>query len=86
MMHGKVCVGDPLDALRDDPQLRALHLAGLARHPQRRRGGIEADLAIARTLIDDAHGYAEAARWLGPHEKRAVMGDRETLQRLLAMG
>ncbi|KPF97701.1 glucosyltransferase [Rhodopseudomonas sp. AAP120] len=86
MMHGKVCVGDPLDALRDDPQLRALHLAGLARHPQRRRGGIEADLAIARTLIDDAHGYAEAARWLGPREKRAVMGDSETLQRLLAMG
>lgn len=86
MMNGKVCVGDPLDALRDDPQLRALHLAGLARHPQRRRGGIEADLAIARTLIDDAHGYEEAARWLGPREKRAVMGDTETLQRLLAMG
>ncbi|WP_420134433.1 glucans biosynthesis glucosyltransferase MdoH [Rhodopseudomonas sp.] len=84
-MNDKVCVRDPLDALRSQLQLRDVHLAGLARHPARKRGCVEADLAVARALIDDAHTYEEAAGWLGLREKRALMGDAETLKRLLSM-
>lgn len=76
---------DPLSALRGDRRLRELHLAALAFHPPRRRGRIDPHLATARVLIDDAENYSEAAGWLGPREIRAVLGDRETLQRLLQL-
>lgn len=76
---------DPLSALCSDRRLRELHLAALAFHPPRRRGRIDPHLATARVLIDDAASYSEAAGWLGPREIRAVLGDRETLQGLLAL-
>lgn len=76
---------DPLSALRSDRRLRELHLAALAFHPPRRRGRIDPHLATARVLIDDARSFDEAVGWLHPREVRAVLGDDETLRRLLQL-
>ncbi|WP_047307849.1 glucans biosynthesis glucosyltransferase MdoH [Rhodopseudomonas palustris] len=75
----------PLRTLRDDDNLRELHFAGIARHPPRQRGRVDVHLAVARSLIEDARDFDEALGWLGPRETRAVLGDRDTLQRVLQM-
>ncbi|WP_322517075.1 glucans biosynthesis glucosyltransferase MdoH [Rhodopseudomonas palustris] len=76
---------DPLVALRDDSRLLDIHMAGLSRHPPRGRGRVDPTVALARAMIDDAHCFEEVVAWLNQREKRAVMGDRDLLLRVVAM-
>ncbi|MCG6205947.1 glucans biosynthesis glucosyltransferase MdoH [Rhodopseudomonas sp. HC1] len=76
---------DALIQLRDDPRLLELHLAGLSRHPARARGRVDANFALARAKVDDAEAFDEVVAWLSKPEKRALMGDRDLLTRVVAM-
>ncbi|RJF70357.1 glucans biosynthesis glucosyltransferase MdoH [Rhodopseudomonas palustris] len=76
---------DPLVMLRNDRRLFDLHLAGLAHEPPRPRGRVEANYALARAKVDDAERFDEVVTWLSKPEKRALMGDRDLLTRVIAM-
>jgi len=78
-------IGDPLVTLRADRPLLELHLAGLSRHPPRPRGRIDANLALARAKVDEAVCFDEVVAWLNKPEKRALLGDRDLLVRVLEM-
>jgi len=84
-LHAAGPAEDPLMALRHDARLFELHLAGLARHPPRPRGRIDANLAMARALVDDAEQFTDVVTWLSPAQKRALLGDRELLRRVVEM-
>jgi len=76
-------VGDPLHELRDDPQLRAAHLANLSGGPPRRRGEVDPRLAIARAKIADATSFDEAVGFLDRGETFAVLNSPDSLRALI---
>ncbi|MET0876880.1 MAG: glucan biosynthesis glucosyltransferase H, partial [Tardiphaga sp.] len=71
----------PLRELRQDPELREAHLRALAEIP-RKRGQIDADLAIARAKIDEADDFEDAVNYLSPRETFAALNSRTTLQHM----
>jgi membrane glycosyltransferase len=77
-------IGCPLHELRDDPLLREAHLNNLSGGQPRRRGEIDARLAIARAKIEDAISFDEAVAFLDRGETYAVLNSPELLNVLLA--
>jgi membrane glycosyltransferase len=61
------------------------HLNSIVLRTERRRGQIDPDLAIARAKIDDAETFEEAASYLTARETFAVLNDRSTVERMMAM-
>ncbi|MFC0242918.1 glucans biosynthesis glucosyltransferase MdoH [Rhodopseudomonas telluris] len=76
---------DPLVMLRNDRRLLDLHLACLARQAPRARGRVDTDYAVARAKVEDAASFNEVVAWLTKPEKRALMGDRDLVSRVVAM-
>ncbi|KPF71862.1 glucosyltransferase [Bosea sp. AAP35] len=73
---------DGLRALHADPVLREAHEQMLPEHPPRRRGEIEADRAVALAKLVDAETIDDAAIWLKPKERMAVLHDRALISLL----
>jgi len=76
-------IGCPLRELRDDPVLREAHMNNLSGGQPRRRGVIDARLAIARAKIADAISFDEAVTFLDRGETYAVLNSPELLNALL---
>lgn len=76
---------DALSALRNDQVMLKHHLNSIVLRTERRRGQIDPDLAIARAKIDDAETFEEAASYLTARETFAVLNDRSTVERMMAM-
>jgi membrane glycosyltransferase len=77
-------IGCPLRELRDDPALREAHLNNLSGGQPRRRGEIDARLAIARAKIEDAISFDEAVGFLDRGETFAVLNSSGLLNALLS--
>jgi membrane glycosyltransferase len=75
-----------LRRLREDAELRELHLSHLAPAAVRKGGKIDAALATARAKIAECATLDDAIGWLDVRETRALLGDPETLRRALALG
>jgi membrane glycosyltransferase len=67
---------DALQAIWEDPALRAAHESFLAEAPRRRRGDVEIETAVAAAKLNDAETIEDARAWLGPRERLAVLNDR----------
>jgi membrane glycosyltransferase len=78
-------VSCPLLELRRNGDLREAHLNNLSRPRPRNRGEIDPHLAIARAKIEDAETFDEAAAFLGPRERFAVLNSRTALGELMAL-
>ena len=76
---------DGLHILHRDPELRALHARFLPERAERRRGEIDESRATASAKLDEAVSIDEAAAWLKPAERNAVLLDRALLDRLAAL-
>jgi len=75
----------PLRELHRDADLRAAHLNNLSDPKPRNRGEVDPHLAIARAKIEDAETLDEAAAFLTPREKFAVLNSPTVLGTLLAL-
>ncbi|SHK69099.1 glucans biosynthesis glucosyltransferase MdoH [Bradyrhizobium lablabi] len=82
-LHRTVCC--PLLELHRDADLRAAHLNNLSGPKPRNRGEVDPHLAIARAKIEDAETFDEAAAFLTPREKFAVLNSPTVLRALLAL-
>jgi membrane glycosyltransferase len=71
--------------LRDDEDLRALHLAHLAPAPLRKGGKVDSALATARAKIEACETLDDALGWLDARETRALLGDPGLLGRALTL-
>src|SRR5258707_232120 len=78
-------VACPLLELRRDVDLREAHLDNLSGARPRNRGEVDPHLAIARAKIEDAKTFDEAAAFLSPREKFAVLNSPTVLGALLAL-
>ena len=67
---------DALQAIWEDPALRAAHESFLAEAPRRRRGDVEIETAVAAAKLNDAETIEDARAWLSPRERLAVLNDR----------
>ena len=76
-------VSCPLLELRRNADLREAHLNNLSGQRPRNRGEVDPHLAIARAKIEDAETFEEAAAFLSPREKFAVLGSQIVLGALL---
>lgn len=76
-------VACPLLELRRDVDLREAHLDNLSGAKPRNRGEVDPHLAIARAKIEDAKTFDEAAAFLSPREKFAVLNSSTVLGALL---
>ena len=63
----------PLHELRRDAALLEAHLSNLSGQRPRKRGEVDAHLAIARARIEDAETFEEAVGFLSVREKFAVL-------------
>jgi len=80
--------GPPAEAaarLAADPALLAAHLAMLPAEGVRRRGDFDPARLVGLAKLHDAETLAAALRELTPAEKAAVLGDRQGVERLLAL-
>ncbi|KRR29971.1 glucans biosynthesis glucosyltransferase MdoH [Bradyrhizobium retamae] len=75
----------PLRELLDDARLLEAHLNNLSGQRPRKRGDVDPHLAIARAKIEDAETFEEAAGFLSPREKFAVLNAPAVLTGLLAL-
>ncbi|MCA6115743.1 glucans biosynthesis glucosyltransferase MdoH [Bradyrhizobium sp. WSM 1738] len=75
----------PLHELRHDAGLREAHLNNLSGQRPRKRGEVDPHLAIARAKIEDAERFEEAAGFLTPREKFAVLNSPAVLTNLIAL-
>jgi membrane glycosyltransferase len=82
-LHRTVCC--PLLELHRDADLRAAHLNNLSGPRPRNRGEVDPHLAIARAKIEDAETFDEAAAFLTPREKFAILNSPAVLGALLAL-
>ncbi|MEH3148021.1 MAG: glucans biosynthesis glucosyltransferase MdoH [Methylobacterium frigidaeris] len=74
---------DALRALHADPGLQRGHLAMLPAAASRPRGAIDPDHAMAQAKVVEAETIDEAAAWLKPKERMALLHDRALLDRLV---
>ena len=75
----------PLLELRRNAGLREAHFNNLSGPTPRNRGEVDPHLAIARAKIEDAETFVEAAAFLTPREKFAVLTSPTMLGALLAL-
>jgi membrane glycosyltransferase len=73
----------PLLELRRNADLRAAHFNNLSGPGPRNRGEVDPHLAIARAKIEDAETFDEAAEYLSPREKFAVLNSPAVFAALL---
>ncbi|MEN3930889.1 glucans biosynthesis glucosyltransferase MdoH [Microvirga sp. W0021] len=66
---------DALIALYTDSNLRHAHEKMLPLMPERKRGIIDADRAVAEAKIKEAETVSEAAQWLNSRERMVVLHD-----------
>jgi membrane glycosyltransferase len=78
-------VSCPLLELRRNADLREAHLNNLSGPRPRNRGEIDPHLAIARAKIEDAETFDEAAAFLRPRERFAILNSRIALGELMAL-
>jgi membrane glycosyltransferase len=71
--------------LQRNAGLRRQHVDALPALSRRKPGDINVDLATAKARIADATGFDEAVGFLSRRETLAVLNDRATLERLLAL-
>lgn len=76
---------DGLRALYADEKLREKHVEMLPQTPQRKRGVIETDRALAEAKLVDAETIDEALEWLKTKERMVVMHDRTLLEMLVRL-
>lgn len=76
---------DALLALYRDKGLRQAHEKMLPAAPERKRGQIDAERAIAEAKIREAETIAEATQWLKPKERMVVLHDRDLLSLMAAL-
>ena len=67
---------DGLRAIHSSPAFRASHELFLPTASRRRRGEIAVEEAVATAKLNDARTFEEAAGWLKPKERMAVLNDR----------
>jgi membrane glycosyltransferase len=77
-------VSDPIGMLERRPNLLESHIDMLGGPAPRRRGDVDADLAVAMAKIEDAADRREAVSMLSVREVFAVLTSRTALQRLFA--
>ncbi|KQU04897.1 glucosyltransferase [Methylobacterium sp. Leaf469] len=73
---------DALRALHAEPAFAEAHAAMLPQAAPRPRGVIDTDRALAQAKVVEAHTLDEAAAWLSPKERMALLHDRALLDRL----
>jgi membrane glycosyltransferase len=73
---------DALRALHGEPDFAHAHAAMLPAAAPRPRGVIDTDRALAQAKVVEAHTLDEAAAWLSPKERMALLHDRALLDRL----
>ncbi len=73
---------DALHALHAEPALAEAHAGMLAPPAPRPRGRIEPDRVLAEAKLGEAESLAEAASWLGPKERMALLHDPALVARL----
>jgi len=73
---------DALRALHAEPDFAQAHAAMLPTAAPRPRGVIDTDRALAQAKVVEAHTLEEAAAWLSPKERMALLHDRALLDRL----
>jgi membrane glycosyltransferase len=73
---------DALRALHAEPDFARAHAAMLPEAAPRPRGVIDTDRALAQAKVVEAHTLDEAAAWLSPKERMALLHDRALLDRL----
>ncbi|MCJ2081205.1 glucans biosynthesis glucosyltransferase MdoH [Methylobacterium sp. J-090] len=73
---------DALRALHVEPDFARAHAAMLPQAAPRPRGVIDTDRALAQAKVVEAHTLDEAAAWLSPKERMALLHDRALLDRL----
>ena len=79
---------EPENALRllyEDPHLQEAHETFALNDPQRRRGQMTSEWALAGAKIGDAESVEDAQDWLQPKERMAVLNDSTLLRRFLAL-
>lgn len=74
-----------LAELQRNAELRRQHVDALPAPQRRDPGDINVELATAKARIADATSFAQAIRFLSRRETLAVLNDRATLERLVAM-
>jgi membrane glycosyltransferase len=67
---------DGLRAVHSSQAFRAQHELFLPTASRRRRGEVDIEVAVATAKLNDARTFEEAASWLKPKEKMAVLNDR----------
>ena len=73
---------DALTALHADTRLADDHAAMLPDASPRPRGAIDPERTLAGAKLAEAETIADAAAWLGPKERMALLHDRGLLDRL----
>ncbi len=76
---------DALRALHADPELAAAHIGMLPPGAPRQRGRIDPDHTLAQAKVVEAESLDEAAAWLLPRERMALLHDRALLDRLVRL-
>jgi membrane glycosyltransferase len=67
---------DGLRAIHANPAFRAEHEMFLPAAARRKRGEVDIEEAVATAKLNEARTFEEAASWLKPKEKIAVLNDR----------
>ncbi len=78
-------VTDPLQRIATDADLRALHLAMLLPPRGGIKGEVDVDYVVAMAKLQQAGNIEEAASFLSPREKLAVLGSAEGVERLVSL-
>ncbi|MGP0060704.1 MAG: glucans biosynthesis glucosyltransferase MdoH [Beijerinckiaceae bacterium] len=76
---------DGLKSIYAEPEFRTIHEAFLPLEPQRRRGEISVERALADAKLNEAQSIDEAIDWLRPNERMVVLLDPDLLARLVAL-
>jgi membrane glycosyltransferase len=75
-------VGDALEWVANDPELRDLHAAMLPATPEQSKGEYDVDLWLGLAKLHDADTLEEASALLSSREKLAALGSRAGLERM----
>jgi membrane glycosyltransferase len=81
LVEDEVKIGE---LLRRGPSLRQAHADMLPARPERRRGDVDSDLAIARAKAAEAENIDDALGFMSADETRALMSDPDAYRELLA--
>ncbi len=78
-------VTDPVVRIINDPDLRELHIAMLAKPRTGIRGDVDVDLVVAMARLQQADSVEDAVHFLSLKEKLALLGSAEGIARLVSL-